>query len=196
MRKLKIKTTDIVNCPFFDKEIEVEFECRKCYFFRGVEQGHVLCVCPEHLEKVGKNKISGWNSFHQEPNIGDKIIVYCETRNIYIEGIYEGNQSIITNSNSYFGSWDKWLHVELCEKKPVEVCEYCNNDATPTCCDKCLNDMVHAKQINQNQGKLNPKEWFEQIYVQEMVEWGTNTFTDNVVVDIIERYVKYLNETK
>lgn len=135
MRKLKIKTTDIVqlfnvvqenaavvNCPFFDKEIEVELECRKCYLFNGIEQEHVLCKCPEHLEKVGQ-----------------------------------------------------------LAQKPVEVCGYCNNDATP---------------INQNQGKLNPKEWFEQIYAQHKVKSSTNLFVDTVVVEIIEMYVKYLNETK
>lgn len=26
------------------------------------------------------------------------------------------------------------------------VCEYCNEDAKPTCCDKCLENMVNAVQ--------------------------------------------------
>lgn len=26
------------------------------------------------------------------------------------------------------------------------VCEYCNEDAKPTCCDSCLDDMVNAVQ--------------------------------------------------
>ena len=26
------------------------------------------------------------------------------------------------------------------------VCEYCNEDAKPTCCDACLDDMVNAVQ--------------------------------------------------
>lgn len=47
--------------------------------------------------------------------------------------------------------------------------------------------------------KLSPKEWFENIFVNQDGEkmpilWGTNTFSDISAVDLIERYSEYLKQ--
>lgn len=58
--------------------------------------------------------VSGWVNCPIEPNIGDRIIVWRDYHTCYAEGIYEGNQTILTSPNCHFGSYDKWLLVEPC----------------------------------------------------------------------------------
>lgn len=39
------------------------------------------------------------------------------------------------------------LHIDdIVEQIEQLVCEYCNEDAKPTCCDNCLENMVNAVQ--------------------------------------------------
>lgn len=42
--------------------------------------------------------------------------------------------------------------------------------------------------------KLPPKEWLEKIYLGKKVGWGTNTFGDLACIELIEKYVQYLND--
>lgn len=41
----------------------------------------------------------------------------------------------------------KQLHIPVVVRQSEQlVCEYCNEDAKPTCCDSCLESMVNAVQ--------------------------------------------------
>jgi hypothetical protein len=54
-----------------------------------------------------------------------------------------------------------------------------------------IENCINKETANQ---AMSPKEWFEQVYIGLPVKWGTNTFTDNVVVNILEEYNKYLTK--
>ena len=55
------------------------------------------------------------------------------------------------------------------------------------------NDFHHAE-IGNEFNHTSPKDWFQNVLLKGLpIMWGTNTFSDTAVLDILEKYKKYLD---
>jgi len=56
------------------------------------------------------------------------------------------------------------------------------------------NNPLKQPAVGMSMVKLQPKEWFEQIELRGCkVMWGTNSFSDIACMELIEKYIEYLN---
>jgi Txe/YoeB family toxin of Txe-Axe toxin-antitoxin module len=97
-----------------------------------------------------------WIKCTIEPKIGDRIIVFREFHNCYAEGIYEGNQTILTSPGCHFGSYDKWLLVEPVQTENIDVAEKLVHSEDMKCAKRVNELLKKAKQMfNEQRHKID-----------------------------------------
>lgn len=94
---------------------------------------------------------------------------------------------IEANGIENFGTYEnpKWNNWVTCK-------DYTTKELYESYLTSLKKPESEQKKEENNFSKLPPKEWFEKIAVKQNVIWGTNLFSDNAAICLIESYLEYL----